>query len=273
MERRPAIGVFDSGFGGLHILRALIDLMPDERFVYLGDSLRSPYGDRSALEVATFARQIVDYLLRSYPLSMIVVACNTVSAIALEELARVAAPVPVVGVIEAGVRAIRQTTTTGRVGVVGTTATIRSGVYQRALTDLTAEAAAAPGLVEFVEAGEIDSPLVGPLLERVLAPVREAGVDTVLLACTHYPYLAPQFKAVLGEEVVLISTAEETAFQVERQIEGATNRSGPGEVEFLCTGQIEEFVRIGSRLFGQPLAQVRRVTLANERHANDRAVS
>jgi glutamate racemase len=273
VEGRPAIGVFDSGFGGLHILQALIDLMPDERFVYLGDSRRSPYGDRPAAEVADFARQIVHYLLARYPLAMIVVACNTVSAVALENLARIAAPVPVVGVIEAGVRAIRQTTTRGRVGVVGTTATIRSGVYQRALTDLTVQAAAVPGLVEFVEAGEIDSPLVGSLLRRVLAPVRAAEVDTVLLACTHYPYLAGRFKEVLGEDVLLISTAEETAFQVKRELRGTLGRSGPGEVELLCTGEPEEFVRIGSRLFGRPLGQVRRVTLADWRHDDDRAVS
>lgn len=270
MASRPAIGVFDSGFGGLHILGGLIDLMPDERFFYLGDSARSPYGDRPEAEVARFARQIVTSMLDTHDLSMIVVACNTVSAIALDELARLAAPVPVVGVIEAGVRAIRQTTSSGRVGVVGTTATIGAGVYQRALTDLEVCAVAAPGLVEFVESGAIDSPLVTPLLERILEPVREAAVDTVLLACTHYPYLAPRFKEVLGDAVTLISTAEETAFQVRRQMAHATPHAGPGEVEFACTGSPEEFLGIGSRLFGRPLQQVQHVTLGR-RHG--RAVS
>lgn len=260
-----AIGVFDSGFGGLNILSALIDLMPRESFVYLGDSLRSPYGDRPPEEVKQFSEQIVDYLVNRYELKLVVVACNTASAVAIDALAA-RSPVPVIGVIEAGVKAISAASGSREVGVLGTSATINSRAYQSRLSHLKVTAAACPGLVEHVEAGDLESTELRALMRGLLQPVAEAGVDSVLLACTHYPYLAHLFKEILGEEVLLISSAEETAFQVSRVIKSSPVPAESARVEFLCTGDVDEFLRVGRRLFGQGLAKVERVDLlAGER--------
>ncbi len=262
---QEVIAVFDSGFGGLNILEALTDLLPDERFVYLGDSLRSPYGDREPAEVREFSLEILDYLRRHYRLKLVVVACNTASALALDAL-RAVSEVPIVGVIDAAVRAIAQATHTSRVGVVGTAATIASGVYQRRLALETVTAIACPGLVEYVEAGAIDDPGLLALMHTLLEPMKMAAVDVVLLACTHYPYLGAQFLEVLGESVTLISSGEETAFEVRelllgsRQVSTDTRHPGVG-VEFLCTGPVEDFQRVGQRLFQGALDSGTRVEL------------
>ena len=180
--------MFDSGFGGLTVARAFIDLLPDEDLVYVGDTGRYPYGPRSLDEVADFAHEIAAYLVREHDVKLLVVACNTAAAAALGSL-REAFDVPVMGVIDPGVRSLVRATETGRVGVIGTVGTVGSGAYQRAVAasgapvELTV--AACPGFVEFVEGGETDSDQVHVLAERLLAPVVEAKVDALLLGCTH----------------------------------------------------------------------------------------
>ncbi|MCZ7534648.1 MAG: glutamate racemase [Acidimicrobiia bacterium] len=192
-DHRP-IGVFDSGLGGLTVARALLDLLPDEHLLYFGDTGRFPYGSKPPEVVLKFALEITDLLLEQ-DVKMIVVACNSAAAAALEHL-RERIDIPVVGVIEPGIRAARTATRTGRVGVIGTVGTIRSGSYQRAAAALDGEialtCAACPGFVEFVEAGDVESEQVHILAERLLAPVIEAEVDTLVLGCTHYPLLAPR---------------------------------------------------------------------------------
>src|SRR5579875_2178500 len=254
MDDRP-IGVFDSGFGGLTVARALMDLLPGEDLVYVGDTGRYPYGPRPLGEVRDFARQITRKLVAEHGVKMVVVACNTASAAALD-LLRFEEDVPLVGVIEPGLRATIRATRTGRVGVIGTVGTIASGAYQRAAAawrarGLTLTCAACPGFVEFVERGELASDQVLVLAERLLAPVRDAGIDTLLLGCTHYPFLARTISDVVGREVVLVSSAEETAFEVRRILEdtGLGRRTAKdGHRTWISSGDVAEFRRLGRRL-------------------------
>lgn len=258
MDDRP-IGIFDSGFGGLTVARALIDLLPDEDLVYFGDTGRYPYGPRPLDEVRGFARQITSMLVERHDVKMVVVACNTAAAAALD-LLRFEHDIPVVGVIDPGLRAAVAVTRNRRVGVIGTVGTIGSGAYQRAAVSqrsgVMLSCCACPGFVEFVERGDTDSEQVHVLAERLLAPLRQAGVDTVLLGCTHYPFLARTIGDVMGREVVLVSSAEETAFEVRAILDdtGQVRRSGDkGTHLFVSSGDVAWFRRLGSRLLGPEL--------------------
>ncbi len=255
--------MFDSGFGGLTVARAVIDLMPGEDLVYLGDTARYPYGPRSLEEVRRFAHQIADFLVERVDPKLLIVACNTAAAAALAELQE-RLDIPVVGVIEPGVRAVVSATTTGRVGVIGTVGTIGSGAYQRAVAaadpDITLACAACPGFVEFVERGEANSDQVRVLAERLLAPIGDAEVDTLLLGCTHYPYLARTISDAVGRDVVLVSSADETGFEVRSLLEEAgcqaPPRSAAGTHRFLSTGDVEWFRELGQRLLGPEVLDV-----------------
>lgn len=265
-----SIGIFDSGFGGLTIVRALMDLVPNESLIYFGDSERYPYGPRPATEVAEFSRQIADYLVLRFDIKMLIIACNTASAVALEEL-RERLDIPVVGVIGAGARSAIRASRTGRVGVIGTVGTIASGAYQTAVEKLDSSVeltcAACPGFVEFVEAGETDSDQVLVLASRLLYPIANAKVDTLLLGCTHYPFLARAIQDVVGHDVVLVSSAEETAFEV-KEILSSSNLSAPeitrGTYKFLTSGDPHAFQQLGHRLLGPELDGAEKVILKGE---------
>src|SRR6478736_3519343 len=253
--------MFDSGFGGLTVARAFIDLLPDEDLVYVGDTGRYPYGPRSLDEVAGFAHEIARYLVAEYDVKLLVVACNTAAAAALGAL-RDELDVPVMGVIDPGVRSLVRATETGRVGVIGTVGTVASGAYQRAVAasgapvELTV--AACPGFVEFVEGGETGSDQVHVLAERLLAPVVEAKVDALLLGCTHYPYLARTITDVVGRDVVLVSSADETAFEVRALLHGsdlaAPPRDRAASHRFCSSGDTTWFSTLGGQLLGPELA-------------------
>lgn len=256
-----AIGMFDSGFGGLTVARALIDLLPSQDLVYFGDTGRYPYGPRDLAEVRGFAHQITRMLVDEHDVGLVVVACNTASAAALEEL-QDGFGIPVVGVIEPGARAVVEATRNGRVGVIGTVGTIGSGAYQRAVAAAATEAgrddialtcSACPGFVEFVERGETASDQVHVLAERLLAPVREAGVDTLLLGCTHYPYLARTIGDVMGRDVVLVSSADETAFEVRSTLLDRVAASGRGTHRWVSSGDVAHFASLGRQLLGPEL--------------------
>ncbi len=259
---RP-IGMFDSGFGGLTVARAVIDLLPDEDVVYIGDTGRYPYGNRSLEELKEFSRQLGWSLVKEFGAKAVVVACNTAASAALAELTA-ELPVPVIGVVEPGARALVQATRSGRVGVIATVATVGSGSYQRAVestgADVRLTCAACPGLVEFVERGETSGDQVTILTERLLAPIRDADVDTLLLGCTHYPYLARVIGEVMGPDVVLVSSADETAFAVRDQL-GAAGllRTRPPDAtpehRFYSSGDISWFADLGRRLLGPELAE------------------
>lgn len=261
MDDRP-IGVFDSGFGGLTVARALIDLLPAEDVVYFGDTARYPYGSKSLDDVRAYGRQITRLLVERYDVKLVVVACNTASAAALEVL-QFEFDVPIIGVIQPGVRAAIAVTTNRRVGVIGTVGTIGSGAYQRAAqahrAAVTLTAVACPGFVEFVEKGATTSEEVHILAERLLAPVKAAHVDTLLLGCTHYPFLARTIGEVMGREVVLVSSADETAFEVLNILEdtGLIRRTaGKGSHRFVSSGNVAWFRDLGARLFGPELDRV-----------------
>lgn len=260
---RP-IGMFDSGFGGLTVARAVIDLLPGEDLVYVGDTGRYPYGPRPLGEVAAFAREITGVLVRDHDVKMVVVACNTAAAAAMDDL-RFEFDVPLVSVVEPGVRATLRASPSGRVGVIGTTGTIASGAYQRAFTeaargrDVHLTCAACPGFVEFVERGETSSDQVHVLAERLLAPVVQAGVDTLLLGCTHYPFLARTISDAVGRDVVLVSSADETAFEVRRLLEdtgGGRRATKAGTHRWISSGDTATFEALGRRLLGPELRDV-----------------
>ena len=256
---RP-IGMFDSGFGGLTVARAVIDLLPAEDLVYIGDTGRYPYGPRPQHEVRQFARELAWSLVKDFDVKAIVVACNTASAAALDDL-KAELPVPVIDVVEPGANALVLATRSGEVGVIGTVGTIGSGAYDRAVAatgaDVHLTAAACPGFVEFVERGQVSGEEVHILAERLLAPVKDAGVDTLLLGCTHYPYLARVIGDVMGPEVTLVSSADETAFVTRRTLTDAGILRQPGaapaEHRFLSSGDISWFADLGRRLLGPEL--------------------
>ena len=258
MDDRP-IGMFDSGFGGLTVARALIDLLPEEDLVYFGDTARYPYGPKSPDEVRAYASQITAMLVERHDVKMVVVACNTASACALE-LLRFDCDLPIVGVVDPGVRSLVDATRNGRVGVIGTIGTVQSGAYQRAVratrAPVTLTCSACPGFVEFVERGETESEQVHVLAERLLAPLIEAGVDTLLLGCTHYPFLARTIGDVMGRDVVLVSSADETAFEVRSILAdtgGGRRTAGKGAHRFVSSGDVAWFRELGSRLLGPEL--------------------
>ena len=267
-DDRP-IGMFDSGFGGLTVARAVIDLLPAEDLVYVGDTGRYPYGPRDQGEVRRFAHQIGDFLVREHDVKMVIVACNTAAAAGLASLAETL-PVPVVSVIEPGARSLVKATRSGRVGVIGTVGTIASGAYQRAVAAAAVDGpveltcAACPGFVEFVERDEVDTDQAHVLAERLLAPIVAAEVDTLLLGCTHYPYLARTIGDAVGRDVVLVSSADETAFEVRSILEaagvGRHRGSRTGVHRFLSSGDTTWFQHLGARLLGPELAGVESVS-------------
>ena len=269
---RP-IGMFDSGFGGLTVARAVIDVLPKESLVYIGDTGRYPYGPRPASEVREFALEIAWSLVNDHNAKAIVVACNTASAAAFNELADVL-PVPVVSVVEPGARALAVATTVRRVGVIGTVGTISSGAYQRALADVDASleltATACPGFVEFVERGQTHGDEVVLLAERLLAPVINAGIDALLLGCTHYPYLSRVISEVMGTGVTLVSSADETAFALAEMLKDADLLSGSdkdGSHTFLSSGDVEWFADFGRRLLGPELSSASQWQRSSDKQA------
>jgi glutamate racemase len=260
--------MFDSGFGGLTVARAVMDLLPDEDLVYIGDTGRYPYGPRPLEEVRSFARELAWSLVKDFEVKAVVVACNTAAAAGLGELAA-DLPVPVFEVIEPGARALVQATRSGHIGVIGTVGTVSSGAYARAVeatgADVDLTAAACPGFVEFVERGETAGDQVTILAERLLAPIRAAEVDALLLGCTHYPFLARVIGDVMGPEVVLVSSADETAFAVREGLARLdllrpTREDEQVEHRFLSSGDVAWFAELGGRLLGPELARAGRWT-------------
>lgn len=260
MDDRP-IGVFDSGFGGLTVARALLDLLPNERLIYVGDTGRYPYGNKPLDDVRAYSHEITQWLIAVHDVKLVVVACNTASAAALDEL-QTTYDTPIVGVIDAGVASLLKVSESNHVGVIGTVGTIGSGAYQSAVSDaddsVRLTCAACPGFVEFVERGELQSDQVRVLAERLLSPIVEAKVDALLLGCTHYPFLARTITEAVGRDVILVSSADETAFQVRSMLmdNGTTRESKSVPPTFLSSGDIHEFARIGRMLLGPELDSV-----------------
>ncbi len=265
--------MFDSGFGGLTVARALMDLLPGEDLVYVGDTGRYPYGSKPLGEVRTHAAELAHSLVYDFGAKAIVVACNTATAAGLDDIRR-ELPVPILDVIEPGARALVQATESGRVGVIGTVGTISSGAYVEAMTRTGAPvhlaSAACPGFVEFVERGQTRGDEVTVLAERLLAPMVDADVDALLLGCTHYPFLARPISDVMGPGVTLVSSADETAFAARNLLGelGILRSAGSvGSHRFLSSGDVEMFRELGGRLLGAELASAEPWPLATTERA------
>lgn len=251
---RP-IGMFDSGLGGLTVARAVIDLLPNEDLIYFGDTARCPYGPRDPEEIRRFALEIVDVLM-SQGVKLIVVACNAAESAAFYESTG-RTEVPIVTVIEPGVKAAIAATRNRRIGMIGTEATIKSGAYGSAVRKTRANveliSQACPKFVEFVEAGDTTSSAVLTAAEEYLTPVKEAEVDTLILGCTHYPLLSGVIQYVMGDDVVLVSSAEPTANEVYARLleDDLLDHSGePGDHRFIVSSDNPIQLELGKRFLG-----------------------
>jgi glutamate racemase len=264
-DPRP-IGVFDSGVGGLTVVRAIVDLLPNEPIRYLGDNGRFPYGPRSVEEIRRFGLELADALVRQ-DVKMLVVACNSIEVAAIEDVAG-AHGVPVVGVVEPGARAAVRATRNHRIGMIGTEATVASHAYDRAVraagVDVELRSVACPAFVDHVERGDTSSPELLEAARRYLVPLAEAGIDTLILGCTHYPMLSGLIQLVMGGGVVLVSSAEETAKDVYVTLVSSNlsreDASEPAH-EFLTTGDPSAFARIAHHFLGPALGGVEAVVV------------
>jgi len=266
VDDRP-IGVFDSGAGGLSVLHECLVTLPHEDFVYLGDGARCPYGPRPADEISRFALEIASYLAR-LQVKLILAACNSATAAALPMLQERLA-VPVLGVLTPEARAAVQATRNRRIGLLATEATVASGRYSRAIRALDAGAqvveVACPKLVPLIEEGPAVDERLAEVVREYAAPLKAAGVDTVILGCTHYPLVRPVFERVFGRAVTLVFSAEETAREMAETLarKGIGNDSGhEGRCRFLTTGSPEEFRALGERFLQLPLSGVERIAVS-----------
>jgi glutamate racemase len=264
------IGIFDSGFGGLTVARAVLDQLPSEPVLYLGDTARQPYGPRPIGEVREFALECLDHLVDE-GVKVLVIACNSASAAVLRD-ARQRYPVPVVEVIHPATRRAVAASRTGRIGVICTQATADSLAYDDAFTaapHVTLHTRACPRFVELVEAGVTSGPELLEVAHTYLDPLTSCGIDTLILGCTHYPLLTGVVSYVMGDQVTLVSSAEETAKDVYRLLveHGLERDPGlPAPVHrFLTTGRPEEFGRIGRRFLGPELESVQQLVGATSR--------
>jgi glutamate racemase len=258
-----AIGFFDSGVGGLTVLREVMRRLPNESTIYLGDNARAPYGPRSDDEVRRFSAQCLDELA-ARDVKAIVVACNTSSAIALPHL-RLRYDSPLLGVVRPGATAAALATRNRHVGVIATAATVRSRAYFQAIKEedpfVDVDELATPELVPLVEAGQLDGPLVDEVVGQQIAPMADPsrGIDTLLLGCTHYPLLAPVIRRIIGPDVAVIDSASATASALAALLEmhslSAPESRKPSHVQ-LTTGDEETFARIAGRLFESTFTHV-----------------
>jgi len=268
---RLKIGVFDSGFGGLTVLRALLPLLPQAEFLYLGDTARLPYGSKSRATIVRYALSSTRFLL-DQGADFLVIACNTATALALTEI-RASTPVPVLGVIETGANEARTSSKTRDILVIGTDATISSHAYAAACRErgLMALEKACPLLVPLVEEGWVDHPVTAEVvriyLTELLEQAQEMALDpdTLVLGCTHYPLLRPMMEAALTPAIRVIDSAQATASQAARMLAGhssSTSAVSPsGRCRFFATDSVEKFQRLGARFLGSAMQEVELVDL------------
>ena len=259
-----AVGVFDSGVGGLTVLHECLVHLPHEDFVYLGDTGAFPYGPKSLVEVRRLAFQAAGFLVRQ-GVKLIVVACNSAGAAALPQL-QASFDTPMVGVVLPGARAAIQETRNRRVGILATEATVRSAAYQNALHALDAGVevypVACPRLAPLIQAGDVFSIDIQDAVREYVAPLKEAGVDTVILGCTHYPLVTPMLRRLLGPAVSLVNSAEEIAREVgeilmRKHLSNDVEREG--DYRFFATGDPNEFRDVGARFLQLPIQEVNRI--------------
>jgi len=259
------IGVFDSGVGGLTVLKAMRRMLPTEDFFYLGDTARLPYGTKSPQSISRYALQSARLLIAEQ-IKLLVVACNTASAVALAKLQEAFHPVPIIGVIEPGAEASCKASVSGRICVVATESTVRQGAYERAIRLLRPEASvvsiACPLFVALAEEGWIEGPLVEGIIKRYLDSLfsskKENKPDCLVLGCTHFPILAESIRNVVGPTIAIVDSAETTAVRVAQELSERglqhSRKRGQGRVRFLATDGAERFARVGSVFFGDAMS-------------------
>lgn len=255
------IGVFDSGVGGLTVLRALRAQLPNESFVYLGDTARLPYGTKSKDSVLRYSRQASEFLVNR-GVKYLVIACNTASAVAVEELRSRFAPMPVIGVVEPGAAAGCAASRSGTIAVIATEGTVRRNAYQRCIARLRPDAIvvakACSLFVSLAEEGWTDGPIVEAVAHRYLDEMfaAEPTIDTLLLGCTHFPVLIDALRKVVGASVAIVDSAATTALELSQQLRAANLESNAvtGRVFLLATDGAERFARVGSQFLGEPVA-------------------
>jgi len=260
---RDAIGIFDSGVGGLTVMHQLIEALPAESLVYLGDTGRYPYGSKSPETVTRYSLENAAFLVDK-GIKLLVVACNAASSVALGAL-KAECPVPVVGVIEPGAKAAVARTRNARVGVIGTEVTIASGSYTRALKrlrpDLEIYTRACPLFVPLAEEGWTDNEVARATIALYLGSLQKSGIDTLILGCTHYPLLKAAIGEFLGDAVALVDSAEETAREVRETLKGAglLRRRGRGGASFFVTDVPDRFIKVGRRFLGERVESAVRI--------------
>jgi glutamate racemase len=260
------IGIFDSGLGGLTVVKEVAGLLPHEDIIYVGDTARVPYGTKSPDTIRRYAQQIAFFLLNK-KVKAIVVACNTVSAVALKNLRHL--PIPILGVIEPGARAAVMTTSSMRVGVIGTPATMGSHAYKLAIKRLSPRAnvieKACPLFVPLVEEGWTNHPTTKQVAREYLTPLLKSNIDTLVLGCTHYPLLKATLQSVAGNKVKLIDSAQETAKDVRSllQKKNLLKKSGKSKKEFYVTDNPAGFTKFGHQFLGNNIAPAKRLSLEN----------
>jgi glutamate racemase len=268
--RRPTIGVFDSGFGGLTVLKALLELIPTADYLYFGDTARLPYGSKSVETVARYAVEAAHFL-ESHGAEVLVIACNTATALALDRITA-AAHVPVVGVVEPGAKAAAAVSGNKKVVVIGTEATVSSHAYRKALEarGMEAREKACPLLVPLVEEGWVEHAVTEQVARIYLGESFSdgfQGADTLVLGCTHYPLLKPLLRRVAPEHVSIVDSAESTARVVADRIEKlvspleANERQSQPRIKFFATDSVEKFRRLGERFLGRAIGNVEHVDL------------
>lgn len=254
-----AIGVFDSGIGGLTVMRQMMRAMPYERFIYFGDTARVPYGEKSRETVVRYSIENAIFLMEKN-IKMLVVACNTASAYSLDKLRQIF-NIPVVGVVEPGVEAVLAQTRNNRIAVLGTKGTIKSGIYQREITARLPQAHVisipCPLFVPLVEERLIDHPATRLLIKEYLAPLQAEQIDTLLLACTHYPLLAPLIQSEVGDRITIVDSATTCAEQVARMCaSSAGSVPSPAAASFFVSDDPEKFRSIGQDFLGMTIPNV-----------------
>lgn len=261
------IGVIDSGVGGLTVAKEIMRQLPKENIIYVGDTKRCPYGPRPEEEVLQYTWELTNYLLENHHIKMLVIACNTATAIALDDIQR-SVGIPVVGVIQPGARAAIKVTDNQHIGVIGTENTIKSNAYEEALLalnpDLKVENLACPLLVPFVESGKFLDKTADEIVKTSLYPLKDTSIDSLILGCTHYPILKEAIQRYMGEHVNIISSGDETAREVSTILsyKGLLNQSANApDHQFLTTGVRDQFAKIADDWFGHEVGHVECISL------------
>lgn len=271
MENNQPLGVFDSGVGGLTVVKSLWEHFPNEQIIYFGDTAHLPYGSRDPQEIIAFGKEIVKFLLK-YSVKAVIAACNTSSSVSLACLQK-EFPIPIIGMIEPAVRAGIKRTRNKKVGVIATSATADSGAYERTFKELAADVQvfvqACPLFVPLVEEGRIERRETYQIARSYLQPLQEAGIDTLIFGCTHYPFLSPVIRHIIGDEVQLVDPAEEVVMELGALLKTDGQKKTVPQHLFFASGSITSFYTIGKNFLNSYPLTVEHVSL-DEQGRDDR---